>query len=290
MTSNLAISVLTPTFGRTHVLSELIESFIRQDFDGRAELIVLNDHPKQTLTLSQDVTFGSDRRITIINKAERYPDLGTKRNALVNLASHGLVSFWDDDDIYLPSALSRVAASYLAHPRSRSGRESHCWQLQNAGGPKGLGDPVPLHNGLELIVRDSGPLWAAVVEKAAIREVGDFPADDRRQDSTLLAKLIRKTWAPYETNTPGIPACIHRLAGNDYTHAVHFSGWKSSADNPASAAFHASATDLLMESGLEPQGNIIIHPHWAYDYTALVAHAWVLYAPGRLTPRDVCNP
>ena len=45
----LKVSCFCCTYGRPDVLEEAIESFLRQDYEGPKELIVLNDFTQQTL-------------------------------------------------------------------------------------------------------------------------------------------------------------------------------------------------------------------------------------------------
>jgi hypothetical protein len=46
------VSRICLTFGRPRFLEEAIESFLRQDYPGEAELIVLNDLPRRNLLSS----------------------------------------------------------------------------------------------------------------------------------------------------------------------------------------------------------------------------------------------
>ena len=271
-----SITVLTPTYGRTKALAECVYSFLAQDYAGRAEMIVLNDRIDQRLTLGPNSEGWDVRPVTIINALQPYPDLGTKRNALVERASTQLVAFWDDDDIYLPNALTRLVERYTARlaQKRRSGRESHCWQLQKTGGPDGVGGKIAFGDDLELILRDSGPMWSMVVERSAVLDVSGFPAWDRKQDIDLARKLIQARWVGAESNTPGIPSCIHRLGGTPYTHAIDFTAWSSPADNERSAAFHSAATSALIDLGEEPRGDVRIVPEWRLDWSALTKAAW----------------
>jgi GT2 family glycosyltransferase len=49
MKEKLPISYMCLTYGRPKVLEEAIESFLRQDYKGEKELVVLNDFADQTL-------------------------------------------------------------------------------------------------------------------------------------------------------------------------------------------------------------------------------------------------
>ena len=69
------ISVLCPTYGRTSLLPEVLKSYSLQSYQGKSELIVLNDRYDQNLIYA-----GNDKTIRIINVKERYETLGHKRN------------------------------------------------------------------------------------------------------------------------------------------------------------------------------------------------------------------
>ncbi|MCL4258972.1 MAG: glycosyltransferase family 2 protein, partial [Anaerolineales bacterium] len=49
LTAPPPVSCICPTYGRVELLEEAIESFLRQDYPGQKELIVLNDYAGQTL-------------------------------------------------------------------------------------------------------------------------------------------------------------------------------------------------------------------------------------------------
>lgn len=278
------ISVLVPTYGRTRVLSESIESFIRQDYAGACEMIVLNDLAEQHLVLDDSVQLPRNRSISITNTPLRFSSLGDKRNELVRMASSQLVAFWDDDDLYLPNALSRLVSLYIRRLQNkcRGARESHCWQMQYADSiVNGVGPRVDIGGGAQLVVRDSGTMWAMVVERTAILDVGGFPDWDRKQDVGMLNKLVRVIHA--ESNTPGIPGCIHRTTERVRATACP---WSGPADNAASAALHASETKKLLETGTEPRGRVSILPTWKRDYVDLTTRAWeVGHTSPRLAPR-----
>ena len=94
------ISVLVPTYGRTHQLAELVYSYSIQRYQGKSELIILNDRHDQNIIYNEDPT------VKIINVKERYETMGHKRNSLVELAQYPLVTSWDDDDIFLLERLN----------------------------------------------------------------------------------------------------------------------------------------------------------------------------------------
>jgi hypothetical protein len=94
--TDLGVSCLCLTYGRPHLLEEAIESFLRQTWnEGPKELIILNDHPEQTLRCDSD-------GVVVINLPRRLHTLGEKRNLCVALARYDNLIIWDDDDIYMP--------------------------------------------------------------------------------------------------------------------------------------------------------------------------------------------
>ena len=99
------VSCICLTFGRPRHLEEAIESFLRQDYSGESELIVVNDFPNQQLL------YTADPRVKIINRSTRFGSLGAKRNFGVCCSTGGVIINWDDDDISLPARIRRAAAA-----------------------------------------------------------------------------------------------------------------------------------------------------------------------------------
>jgi len=279
-----SLSVLVPTYGRTRVLGECVESFLRQEYAGHAEMVILNDHPLQTLVLDPTV-FDPLHPITIINASERSPELGTKRNTLVDVAAFDHLFFWDDDDIYLPWALTAAAELYLKRKAQgrRCSRPSHCFQLQAADGPSYLEPSLILGDGDELILRDSGALWTVLVEKAAVRAAGGFPPHARNQDVSLVRALVQRQWMHGECNTPGMPFFLRRLSG-PYPHQVDVP-WTGAQDNDSAQLAHTEAVHRMILEGDEPIGQIGINPGWARDYEGLCRQLWYRTDPVRVLPR-----
>jgi glycosyltransferase involved in cell wall biosynthesis len=97
----------------------MIECFLRQDYDNR-ELIILDDAGQY------DNQEGD--RWRLMSTPDRYPSLGKKRNTCMDIARvRGADAFavWDDDDLYLPHALSATAAALERAPWSRPSQVLH---------------------------------------------------------------------------------------------------------------------------------------------------------------------
>lgn len=93
------ISAYCATYGRPKVLEEAVESFLRQDYEGQKELIILNDFEKHKL-------YYDHPEIKIYNLDQKIYPLGKKFNETVKLCSGEILFTWEDDDIYLPNRVS----------------------------------------------------------------------------------------------------------------------------------------------------------------------------------------
>jgi glycosyltransferase involved in cell wall biosynthesis len=113
------ISCLTATYGRYRVLSEAVTCFYEQDYSNK-ELIILNNHPAPLVCHLPQVM--------IINEPG-YPSLGDCRNRLLELATGEYVRTWDDDDLYLPTALSQGIEYIRDYPAWKPAR-SWSWRVE----------------------------------------------------------------------------------------------------------------------------------------------------------------
>ncbi|MCB0207677.1 MAG: sulfotransferase domain-containing protein [Anaerolineae bacterium] len=93
------VSCICLTRGHQKLLEEAIYGFLQQDYQGQKELIILNDHTRQTLEFNHP-------EVKIFNLPQRFSTVIEKRNTAVALCSHDLIFIWDDEDIYLPHRLS----------------------------------------------------------------------------------------------------------------------------------------------------------------------------------------
>ena len=101
------ISCICLTYGRHWLLAEAIESYLMQEFDEPAELVIVNDCESQTVSV--DTARCTDKReIRAVNLPKRLESLNDKFDLGVQLARYDTVCFWDDDDISLPHRLSET--------------------------------------------------------------------------------------------------------------------------------------------------------------------------------------
>ena len=103
------ISILTLTYKRHYLLEEAIESFLRQDFSGESEMVIIND--------SVDAQYEyDDPRIRIINLNKRFPSVGEKLTFGFSKCKYDHIYRLVDDDLLAPWALRNTWEDIINHP------------------------------------------------------------------------------------------------------------------------------------------------------------------------------
>ena len=166
----MKIAAVCCTFLRPKQLGWLIKCFVEQDYPAeRRELLVLDD-------AGQYENQQGDRwRLVSINR--RFRSLGEKRNAAVGLTSPDVeaLAVWDDDDLYLPWALS---ASVRALSTAAWSRPSLVLHEQSDGKLRQHRTGGLFHGG-----------WAYTRE--AFQEAGGYPAINNGEDQAFARRLRR---------------------------------------------------------------------------------------------------
>src|SRR6187399_181800 len=83
------------TYGRTHLIVEMLQSFLLQEDADDSEMIIVNDYPLQKLIFDHP-------RVKIYNLDETFTLIGEKENFAINRCSGEIIVVADDDDIALP--------------------------------------------------------------------------------------------------------------------------------------------------------------------------------------------
>lgn len=239
------VSCMCLTYGRPHLLEEAIESFLRQDYTGTKELIVLNDLDRQTI-------FFDHPEVRVINVPKRFRTVGEKRNACAALTSHDLLFVWDDDDIYLPHRLSYSVRMF--DPKKSFFKPSSAFAL-NDGVLKG-----PQRN-----LFHSGSCWS----RALFDQVRGYAHMGSGQDleiEQLFENIIGKG-KNFDIKPQDI-FYIYRWAG---TGAFHLSGFGK--DKPGEKTGNEKVAESVLQklnSGKLQSGEIYINSHWKCDYSRIV--------------------
>ena len=126
MSSQPLVSCLTATHGRFSVLREALACYCAQDYT-RRELLILNN---SDVPLKIDPALAKREHIRLFNEPG-HPTLGDCRMRLLELALGDVVRTWDDDDLYLPWAISQgvqhIGDAPAFKPRRSWDCRKHTW-------------------------------------------------------------------------------------------------------------------------------------------------------------------
>lgn len=97
----LAVCV-TPTYGRFHLLQEMLWCWVNQTYENK-QLLIVNDQPNVTIECEVP-------GVTVMNVPERFAGLGAKRNFMAKHLPDDarFVVTMDDDDLFLPDHIRRL--------------------------------------------------------------------------------------------------------------------------------------------------------------------------------------
>jgi len=241
------VSCMCLTYGRPpRLLEEAIESFLRQDYRGEKELIILNDLPHQELRFEHP-------EVQIINVGKRFRTVGEKRNACAALCSHDWLLPWDDDDIFLPR---RISYSMEMMDCARRFFKSVQAFLLNGTAITGV---------LKSIFH-SGSCW----HRSLFDEVQGYPHMDSGQDAAIerkFAHVLTGLNLDFDIRLEEI-YYVYRWGGTDSYHLSAFAQTRKS--NESEHVLVADYVSQQLESGKIPSGEIQLKPHWKADYVATV--------------------
>lgn len=244
----MRVSCYCCTYGRPpRVLAEAVESFLRQDFQGEAELVILNDLAGQKLTLDP-ARVPAGRAVRVINCDDRCPSLGYKFRMAVGLCRGEILLPWEDDDIFLPWRISWS----LANLRDGYYHTNRAWYEH--GGP---GILVPTTNLFHCNMAFTKALYA---------QVGGYDRDDTAAlDQSLFCRLTAAGAKGMDTPWSD----VHYIYRWQHSGSWHGSGMDGAP--PTEEAARRVATDIAR--GSVPMGEVEIKPAWLRDWTALAAKA-----------------
>ncbi|MBX3399553.1 MAG: glycosyltransferase [Gemmataceae bacterium] len=190
----MKLAALCCTYRRPHLLGQLIESFLRQDYPRELrELVILDDagqYGNQT---------GDGWRLVSI--PARFRTLGEKRNACAALASHDVEGFLvaDDDDIYLPHWFRTHAEALRRAEWSRPGLVL----LEHGSGLKEVDTGGLYHGG-----------WA--YRRSAFDRVRGYAAMNNGEDQELAHRLAEAKVIVSDPSTFAPPFYHYRNDSGSY--------------------------------------------------------------------------
>jgi hypothetical protein len=224
------------TFGRPALLNEAVESFLRQDYPGPKELIILNDHPEVLLH-----EFASEE-VKVINVNSRFRTIGEKRNACCALCSGDIIFPWDDDDISLPW---RISFTLEQMTNLQYFKPDRLWYWANG----------------RLTEKQAVAHAMGAWSKSLFDEVGGYPHLQSGQDQAI--ETLFKASSKRDVR-PVHPADIFYLYRFPGTGSYHLSAHGFGSGFEEAEAF--------VRQNVKP-GMYRIDPAWKHDYVTAAAQA-----------------
>jgi glycosyltransferase involved in cell wall biosynthesis len=231
------VSCLCPTFARTALLEEAIESFLRQDYQGESELIVCNDFLPQVLQFNHP-------KVQVINLPERTPNLGAKRNATAKYATGEFLMTWGDDDVHLASRISRMV-EFVTREAVPFALEGHHFCLY-AGKMKS--DP-------------RATAGAHIISRDLYYEIGQIPELSFGEDVAFNEALKARIGPWKHCDSP--PQFIYRFTSG----RPHVSAFGPKELDPYGRMLILA--EECVRNGKEPSGEVVLQPQWRQDWVAL---------------------
>lgn len=233
------VSCYMATYGRPWLVEESLESFLRQDYKGEKELIILNDYEGQTLVYDHP-------EVKIFNVQEQIVPLGKKFNETVKLCTGEVLFPWEDDDIFLPHRIS-YTIDHLINGFFHTGFAFFEAELEKL---------IVSGNYFHCNMAFDRNIWE---KSGGYKEVDKCDIDI---DMMSKAKQIANS------NGINIPYkdifYVYRWGTTGSTHASGL----GTGENVAASAFHANVVKNQLQEGKVKDGIIKLNPNWRYDYVA----------------------
>lgn len=232
------ISCLCPTFGRVALLEEAIESYLRQDYPGKSELVICNDQSEQRLHFDHP-------SVRIINLKQRCTDLGTKRNTTASYARGDWLLTWGDDDIHLPGRIRRMADF-----------------VQSNGFSFALEGPHFILNHTGMHRKTYATAGAHLIHRNFLKKIGGLSHQSHGEDVDLNQR-IQQAIGPLPTCEEE-PQFIYRW----HSDRPHISALQSDHYR-----IIGELSSQMLNEGKEPTGDIDLQPCWRQDWMKLAEMA-----------------
>jgi glycosyltransferase involved in cell wall biosynthesis len=240
--NNIGISCKCITYGRVEYIEESIESFLRQEYDGDSELVIVNDYPLQKLHYEHP-------KIRIYNLDKTFNTIGEKENFAVSLCKYDTIAVWDDDDMALPNHLQNINKYFPGHDLLH-------WN-------KGI---LLVFNKIESLgcLGNSGIVYS----KQIWEKVGKHELENAGYDMTFVIKIQNSGGRVARVLPPDNEVSwIYTWGGGSY----HMSGQGTDTpDRENVIQRHTKYIEDLRRQGKIPTGDIYLNPHWKADYSDML--------------------
>lgn len=240
---NPPISIRCTTYGRPKLLNELVESFLRQDYKGKKELVILNDMPCMEYEFQHP-------EVRVINQPKRYGSLGEKHNAGMRMIKYDVTMAWDDDDILMPWTISTAIEKLGSKKYLMLGGY---WRIFLRKPPEITFQPV-------------GIAQNAIYTKDFLYELGGFVENlDGCGEDTLFRQHVRRSGNYIrEILSKEKAIVIYRQGDYNFGRVMKKHAYQRFGDH----------YDSKYDDGKDVPHTYVIKPGWKEDYVALT-RKWI---------------
>lgn len=238
----LPISCKCITYGRVEFLEESIESFLKQDYKGDYELVIVNDYPKQKLIFDHP-------KVRVYNLDFTFNTIGEKENFAVSACKYDTIAVWDDDDIALPNHLSNINKFFPFH------------------------DLLHWQNGVAFVSHKIAAIRSLgnsgiVYNKNIWQRVHGHAFENAGYDMTFVIKAQKAGARVARAFPPNEEVSWFYTWGNG---SYHMSGMGGDDNKKPNVIIrHSEHIENLRKQGKIPTGDIQLKPKWQQDYVQLL--------------------
>lgn len=133
------LSIVCITYQRYRLLEECIQSYLEQEYQGPSEMVIVNDSPLVTYSLTNQIgntsqwagKSGWTKHVTIHNYPIRFPNIGRKLEYAFSKCQGTHIYRVDDDDLLVPTALTQTHKMIQERPYADVVRSSNFYLFGN---------------------------------------------------------------------------------------------------------------------------------------------------------------
>lgn len=241
----------TITYGRSHLIVEILHSFLIQEDLSDCEMVIVNDYPLQKLVFDHP-------KVRIFNLDTTFDTIGDKENFAIEQCKGDVIIVADDDDVAMPWHMSNITQYF-----EQNANILH-WQNAVFYNEPDITKLCPVGN--------SGIVYS----RKAWEAIGKSPIENAGGDMTLVkaihaldeSKVIRAhppdnrvSWW-YRWATP-----LSDRGLGDY----HLSGMGTDTpDRPNIIERNSAYVEQMRRMGRVPTGKIELVPQWRKNYIKLL--------------------
>lgn len=241
----MKLSLKCITAGRVHLLEEALYSFLHLYDVENAELIIVNDYPHQKLIFEHP-------NVKIFNFDELFPTIGHKENFALEQCSGDTFVVFDDDDIALPNHLNNIRKYFVEGTNLLHWKNAAFYNIPHITKLTQVGN--------------SGIVYS----KNAWLKIGKSPLENAGGDQTLVKSIKslnpdKVVWANPSNNEV---SWFYRWATPLNYHQSGLGTDTPDRDNIVIRNF--KYLEDLRRKRMIPTGEIVLNPHWSYDYSQML--------------------